>query len=111
MFQPYFKLWIFSIYGKKGFIINIHKAGVKSEPNNYRGITLSSCLRKLFSLIINNRLVEYLNIKNIYSEYQFGVRKEHHTTDSIYIIHQLMSHYRRCKKKLSSFYRFPKSIW
>ncbi len=45
------------------FIINIHKASVKSEPNNYRGITLVSCLGKLFLSIINNRLVEYLNIK------------------------------------------------
>ncbi len=27
---------------KKGVIINIHKAGVKSEPNNYRGITSCS---------------------------------------------------------------------
>ncbi len=80
---------------KKGFIINIHKADVKSKPNNYRGITLSSCLGKLFALIINNRLAEHLNIKNIYSEYQFGFRKEHCTTDSIYIIDQLMSHYRR----------------
>ncbi len=71
-----------------------------SEPNNYRGITLSSCLGKLFSLIMNFRLVEYLNAHNIYSEYQFAFRKEHRTTNSVYIIDKVMSHYRSAKKKL-----------
>jgi hypothetical protein len=85
---------------KKGFIINIHKDGVISEPNNYRGITLSSCLGKVFSLIMNARLVEFLNVKGIYSECQFGFRKDRRTTDSIYIIEKLMSHYRNVKKKL-----------
>ncbi len=50
---------------KKSLITNIYKEGSISEPNNYRGITLSSCLGKLFSLIMNFRLVEYLNAHNI----------------------------------------------
>ena len=85
---------------KKGFIINIHKSGTIVDPNNYRGITLSSSLGKLLSLILNERLVRYLNSKNIYSEYQFGFRSDHRTTDSIFIINEIMGKYRNSKKRL-----------
>ena len=60
---------VFPSEWKKGFIINIHKAGSFTDPNNYRGITLSSCLGKMFSLILNARLVDYLNVDKIYSEF------------------------------------------
>ena len=85
---------------KKGYIINIHKSGSMSDPNNYRGITLTSCLGKLFSIIMNARLVQYLNAENIYSDFQFGFRAEHRTTDSIYILNEIMSQYRKSNKKL-----------
>lgn len=96
---------------KTGFIINIHKSGPTSDPNNFRGITLSSCLGKLFSLIMNARLVEYLNINGLYSEYQFGFRKDHRTTDSMFILERIMSDYRKSKKKLYlSFIDFRKAF-
>ena len=41
---------------KNGIIIPVHKNGSQFDPNNYRGITLSSCLGKLFCHIINNRI-------------------------------------------------------
>ncbi|KAG1968305.1 gastrula zinc finger protein XlCGF8.2DB-like [Pimephales promelas] len=34
--------------------------GEKYDPNNYRGITVSSNLGKLFCSIINDRLVQFL---------------------------------------------------
>ena len=37
----------------------IHKKGVKEDPDNYRGISLMSCLGKLFLTIIKNRLTEF----------------------------------------------------
>ena len=39
---------------KQGIIISLHKGGRKSktDPNNYRAITLSSVLLKLFERII-----------------------------------------------------------
>ena len=36
-----------------GLIVPIYKDGSKMDPNNYRGITLMSCLGKLFLSVLN----------------------------------------------------------
>ncbi len=71
-----------------------------SEPSNYRGIILCSCIGKLLSIIMNDRLVKYLNIK-LCTVNITGLRKEHCTTDNIFIIVKLMSHYRKANEKLN----------
>ena len=40
------------------------KKGNPSDPNNYRGITLLSCLGKLFTAVLNERLTSYLEDNN-----------------------------------------------
>ena len=37
----------------------LHKKGIKEDPDNYRGISLMSCLGKFFLTVLNNRLIEY----------------------------------------------------
>ena len=37
----------------EGIIVPIHKQGSQGDPNNYRGITLNSCLGKLFCHVLN----------------------------------------------------------
>jgi hypothetical protein len=39
------------IWGE-GYLITIFKSGSPSDPNNYRGITINSCLSKLFNSIL-----------------------------------------------------------
>ena len=39
-----------------GSVIPIFKSGDKNVANNYRGITLLSCLGKLFTKVMNMRL-------------------------------------------------------
>ena len=58
-----------------GFVRSIHRSVSKEDPNNYRGITLSNCLRKLFNTIWYNRLKEKLQIKNVISQGLAGLRK------------------------------------
>jgi hypothetical protein len=36
-----------------------------SKPENYRGIAINSCIRKLFNSILNKRLDKYLEKHNI----------------------------------------------
>ena len=49
---------------KKGIIITIHKGGRKSklDPNNYRAVTLSSSILKLFERILLNLAESALNV-------------------------------------------------
>ncbi len=39
-----------------GYIVPLFKSGSVLEPNNYRGITISSCLSKVFISIMHERL-------------------------------------------------------
>ena len=46
----------------KGLIMPLYKnKGSKDDPDNYRGITLLSCLGKLFTACLNNRISEYVH--------------------------------------------------
>ena len=60
------------IYTNKGDI---------NDPDNYRGITILSCLGKLFTSIINERLTAFINSKQIMSEAQAVFTNGYSTTD------------------------------
>ena len=81
-------------------IIPLHKKGDKHDVNNYRGITLLSCLSKLFTTILNQRIVSYCDKYNIISDAQFGFRKGLSTTDAIFALHSLVQHYLYNNKRL-----------
>ena len=75
------------------YIVPLHKSGAKSDPSNYRGISLLSCLGKLFLSILNNRLLKYSSEQNILSETQLGFRKGNRTSDAHIIIRNLVDKY------------------
>lgn len=84
-----------------GVIKPIYKnKGNPNDPDNYRAITLISCLGKLFTRIINNRLNEYSDAIKLISNNQAGFRKKHSTMDNIFIMHALISLYLSSGKKL-----------
>ena len=56
------------------FINPIYKnKGQKSDPNNYRGISIISCLGKLFTSLINERLTKFADLNEIIGEEQAGL--------------------------------------
>lgn len=57
----------------------VFKSGSKSDPGNYRPISVLPILSKIFEKIIYNRLVEYLNSINFLSEKQYGFRRKSNT--------------------------------
>ena len=66
-----------------GLIVPIFKKkGSANDPNNYRGITLISCLAKFFTSVLNNRLK--LVADKIISQIQAGFREGYSTMDHVF---------------------------
>ena len=84
-----------------GIIKPLYKnKGDINDVNNYRGITLLSCLGKLFTSILNSRLYTYLTRENILGNEQAGFRSQHSTLDHIFALHILSKFYIDQKKPL-----------
>ena len=79
------------LYKNKGDIDDI---------NNYRGITLLSCLGKLFTSVINERLYNYLTHANLLGNEQAGFRAKHSTLDHIFALQVLSNFYIKNNKQL-----------
>ena len=77
----------------EGIIIPLHKQGNSADPNNYRGITLNSCLGKLFCHVLNGRISKFLEDKSFIGREQAGFRKNHRTSDQIFILKTIIDKY------------------
>ena len=75
----------------EGVIIPIPKKGSLDETNNYRGITLINTLSKVYSHILNNRLLKWASEKGKISDCQFGFQKNKSTVDCIFVFHAIIS--------------------
>ena len=70
-----------------GLIVPLYKnKGDIQDVNNYRGITLLSCMGKLFTSILNERLSKYSDAMNIIHETQAGFRHGYCTLDHIFLL-------------------------
>jgi hypothetical protein len=74
--------------------------GSKYDPNSYRGVTLISCISKVFSAVLNNRLTKFSDEFELITYAQAGFRKGFPTNDNISILHALISIYFSFGKKL-----------
>ena len=99
----------------RGIITPIPKWGEIKNQDNYCGITMNSCLSKLFNFLPNNRLLYPINENNILKNNQIGFRKCFRIADHLLIIKTLMEKYLSENKKLFfCFVDFRKtydSIW
>ena len=77
----------------------IHKKGPKEDPDNYRGISLMSCLGKLFLTIINNRLTEFCMSRGLVSPSELGFVHGNRTSDPHIILNNLIRKYCHKRKK------------
>ena len=68
---------------KRAHVVPIYKNGDTEEPNNYRPISITSAISKIFEKVIRNQMVEYLNKHNYLSPIQFGFRAKFSTTDAL----------------------------
>ena len=88
-----------------GVIVPIYKnVGKANDVNNYRGITLSSCLGKLFTTLLNVRLTDFCEENQVIKEIQTGFRQGYSTVDHVFVIKSLIDLFLHRKKKLFCLY-------
>jgi hypothetical protein len=71
-----------------GVLVPIFKAGNKADADNYRGIALLNITGKVFTRILNERLMAIA--EKILLEQQSGFRKGRGTTDQIFCVRQMI---------------------
>ena len=80
-------------------ITPIHKSGDRYNPDNYRAIAVSSCIGKLFSTILLNRLINFRKLHCKDPINQLGFCKNAQTNDHILTLKTIIDKYRKKLKK------------
>ena len=87
------------------------KRGDLSQPNNYRPITLNSVFSKIYTMNLNQRLLNWAEDHDVLITNQFGFRAKKSTVDAVFILHGIISHTLGHKKKLyAAFVDFCKAF-
>ena len=84
----------------QGYITPIYKNGDVNNPNNYRGISIFSCIGKLFNSIINNRIESFITKYDLIDHRQIGFKRKSRTADHIFILRSLIEKYNKNNKSL-----------
>ena len=83
-----FRQGIFPDCLKLAHVVPIHKKAEKTNPTNYRPVSLLSAFSKVFEKILFNRLYNFMKTKLI--DEQFGFRPKHSTSDlMIYLLEHI----------------------
>ena len=81
-------------------LIQIFKnKGEMTNPDNYRGITLLSCLDKLLTSVLNNRISEFLEKGQTLGEEQAGFRSSYSTIDHVFALKTIVDYYLQKRKR------------
>ena len=80
-----------------GLLSPLHKSGEKNDPNNFRGVAVSSCLGTLFNKLLQKRLEKLCDSKGFISEEQGSGKSGSRTSDHLLIVRFLIDKYARKK--------------
>ena len=73
-----------------GIITPILKCGEVENPDNYRGITITSCRSNLSYFLLTTRLKKHINDKRLINFNQVGFRKGFRTADHVFTVRNLI---------------------
>ena len=90
-FQAIFVQGIFLSDWGRSIIIPIHKKGDINSCDNYRPISLTSLVSKVYTNILNKRLTSYADAMNIIPEEQAGFRAGYSTIDHIFSLYAMIT--------------------
>ena len=99
LFNLVLETGVFPEEWKIGVNIPIYKSGCPLNTNNYRGITLTNTVGKLFCQSLNSRLCQYLESNDKLCKEQAGFRKNHRTTDQIFLLTKLVDNVVKTRNK------------
>ena len=71
-------------YWRECLIVSLFKKGDREFSGNFRGITLLNVIGKLYSTVINNHLLKYLQSKHKLHEGQGGFRLGRSCIDNVF---------------------------
>jgi hypothetical protein len=84
-------LWFIPESWVVGNIIPIYKnKGDSNDPKNFRPITLVSCLGKLFTAILSERLSKYSDDFFVMHGNQCGFRQDYCTVDNLFTLYSFL---------------------
>ena len=78
--EKYSSLWC------RNLRITLYKGGGNDDPDNYRGISIGSCLAKLYSTILYHRIIEVNDNFKLINNKQIGFLKEYRTADHLLVL-------------------------
>ena len=87
IFNKVFNTSVFPEEWTKSIIVPLHKKGNRDDPDNYRGISLLSCVSKVFTGVLNARLMKWAEINSVITDAQAGFRRNHSTIDHIFALY------------------------
>ena len=90
---------VYPIEWKKDILGPLHKSGDKSDPNNFRGICISSCFGKLFNSILRNRLEDKCQDNNFITKCQASGKQNVRTSDHLLVLKHIIHKYTKVKKQ------------
>lgn len=82
---------IFPSVLKTSKVIPLYKKGCKSEICNYRPITLSSVISKVFEKLIYSRMNNFINNYDLFYKSQYGFRVGHSTTFAVIDVTEMIN--------------------
>ena len=89
----------------------LHKGGDRTDSNRYRGISIMSCMGKLFCSILNNRLVAFISKNELGNKCQIGYEKGCRASDHMLAVKTLIDKYTQTNQKLyTCFIDFSKAF-
>ena len=111
LFNVILKSGVYPYMWRENFIKPIFKGGCVSDPSNYRGIALSSCMGTFFSNILYNRLEKYLDTNSIICKGQIGFKKGSRTSDHILTLKTIIDKaFKSSKNVYACFIDFKKAF-
>ena len=93
---------------KLGFIVSVHKKGPTTDPGNYRPLSMLHCLGKVYSRVINNRLMATCENNGLLHDAQNGFRRGRRCEDHLLTLRQTLASRKKAK---SSTYLYGTDVY